>query len=156
MRQACVLGKEPACSSSFKSRCMRNLFIALDGPDAQFASEELSRTKPTINADETLKDRRAQRCELGSTHLMLERHPIFVGTTTQVVISLSSRESEFDSAVRGACRTLELAALMLDLSFTMQAELRTDNTAAKGLASRRGARHIHCPALWLQQGIARR
>ena len=43
--------------------------------------------------------------------------------------------------------------------FSMQADLRTDSTAAKGPTSRRGAgqvRHVHCPALWLQQAIARR
>ena len=95
----------------------------------------------------------------GCTHLMLGRHPVFPGTRTQAVISLSSGENEFYAAVRGACRTLGLAALMSDFGFSMQAELRTDCTAAKGLASRRGAgqvRHIHCPALWLQQAIARR
>ena len=37
--------------------------------------------------------------------------------------------------------------------------LATDSSAAKGMASRRGAgtvRHIHCPALWLQHAVARR
>ena len=45
----------------------------------------------------------------GCAHLMLGRHPIFAGITT--------------------------AALMLDLGFSLQAELRTDSTSAKGLAS---------------------
>ena len=51
-----------------------------------------------------------------------------------------------------------LAALTLDMGFSVQAVLRTDSTPAKGLASRRGAgqvRHIHCPVLWLQQAVAR-
>ena len=37
--------------------------------------------------------------------------------------------------------------------------LGTDSSAAKGIASRRGAgsvRHIHGPSLWLQQTVARR
>ena len=41
----------------------------------------------------------------------------------------------------------------------MGIDLITDSTAAKGMASRRGAakvRHVHCPALWLQQAVARR
>ena len=41
----------------------------------------------------------------------------------------------------------------------MDPELVTDSSAAKGMASRRGAgkvRHIHCPALWLQQAVARK
>ena len=141
-------------------------------------------TQPTINSDETtegnltapkaavvlpatahtLQDRGTQRCALGSTpwdlrmHLVLGRHPICAGTTTQALISLTTGESEFYAGVRGACSTLGLAALMLDLGFRTQAEPRTDSTAAKGLASRPGARqvrHIHCPALWLQQVITR-
>ena len=52
----------------------------------------------------------------------------------QSVISLSSRETEFYAAVRGACRTLGLATLMLDLGLSMKVELRTNTTAAKGLA----------------------
>ena len=41
---------------SFKSRCMRILFITLDRPDVQFASKDISRVMahPTISADETL------------------------------------------------------------------------------------------------------
>ena len=79
-------------------------------------------------------------------HLMLRRHPIVAGTTTPAVISLSSAKSEFYAAVQGACRTLGLA-LMTDLGFRIRAELCTDGTAGKGLASRRGAgqvRHILC------------
>ena len=37
------------------------------------------------------------------------------------------------SVVSGPCRTLELAALSLDFGFGVQAELRTDSTAAEGL-----------------------
>ena len=100
-------------------------------------------------AAHSFQDRRTQRCELGRllcdteelrvhTHLMLGSHPIFAETTTQAVISLSLG-SEFCAVVCVACRTLGLSALMLDLGFGRQAELRTDSTAAKGLASRRGA-----------------
>ena len=70
------------------------------------------------------------------TRFLLERHQIFVGTTTQAVTSL-----------------------MLDLCFILHAELRTDGTAATGSASRRGTgqeRHIHCKGLSLQHTIARR
>ena len=99
------------------------------------------------------------RKSTGCTHLMFGRHPIFSGSATQTVIALSSGESEFYSAVRGACRLLGMQALMKDLGFDVGAELGTDSSASKGLASRRGAgqvRHIHCPALWLQQAVSRR
>ena len=68
----------------------------------------------------------------GCTHLMLERHPTFAGTTTQAVISLSSRESKLYAAVLGACRTLGLKALMLELSFSVQTEVRTESTSFQG------------------------
>lgn len=93
------------------------------------------------------------------THVKLGSHPIFAGSSTQTIISLSSGESEFYGAVRAACRLLGMQSLLRDLGFELKANLYTDSTAAKGLASRRGAgrvRHIHCPALWLQQAIANR
>ena len=77
---------------------------------------------------------------------MFGRHPIFSGSATQTVIALSSGESEFYSAVRGACRLLGMKSLLKDLGFDLAAELGTDSSASKGLASRRGAgqvRHIH-------------
>ena len=93
------------------------------------------------------------------THLMHGCHPIFSGSSTQTIISLSSGEAEFYGGVRAACRLLGLQSLFRDLGFELPVTLHTDSTAAKGLASRRGAgrvRHIHCPALWLQQAIAKR
>ena len=99
--------------------------------------------------------RRSTTC----THLNIGQHPIFAGSSTQIVIGLSSGESEFYGAVRSACRALGLASLAQDIGWTLSPHLVTDSSAAKGMASRRGAgsvRHIHCPALWLQQVISNR
>jgi hypothetical protein len=186
---------EGSRATTFRSTCMRNLFLALDRPDLQFVAKEISRvmSKPTVYADETLKgvarylrgnprvvwqyprqpmvskvvgltDANWGACPVtrkstSSTHLMLGRHPIFSASSTQAIIALSSGESEFYGAVKTACRLLGLRSLLSDLKLDMAAELVTDSTSAKGMASRRGAgrvRHIHCPALWLQQAIARR
>ena len=90
---------------------------------------------------------------------MLGVHPIWSGSSTQTIISLSSGEAEFYGAVKAACRTLGLKSLLSDLGFEWPADLVTDSTACKGMASRRGAgkvRHIHCPALWLHQVVSRR
>jgi len=46
-----------------------------------------------------------------------------------------------------------------ELGFSVQGVLGTDSSASKGMSSRRGAgkvRHLHTPALWLQQQIVRR
>ena len=93
------------------------------------------------------------------SHLMFGKHPIFAGSSTQSIISLSSGEAEFYGSVKTACRLLGLKSLLMDLKMQLEADLCTDSSAAKGMASRRGAgsvRHIHCPALWLQQAIALR
>ena len=85
-----------------------------------------------LQSVEVVATRKVSEC----TRFLLERHPIFVGTTTQVVTSL-----------------------MLDLCFILHAELRTDGTAATGSASRRRAgqeSHIHWKGLSLQHTIARR
>ena len=52
-----------------------------------------------------------------------------------------------------------MTSLPRDLGFEVAAEMGTDRSASKDLASRRGAgqvRHIYCPALWLQQAVSRR
>ncbi len=90
---------------------------------------------------------------------MVGRHPLAAASTTQPILSISSGESDFYGAVRTACRLLGLQSLMRDIGWDAEARLGTDSLAAKGMASRRGAgtvRHIHCPALWLQQAISRR
>ena len=46
------------------------------------------------------------RKSTSATYLMLGEHPIFAGSSTQTILSLSSREAEFYGAVRCACRTL--------------------------------------------------
>ena len=86
-------------------------------------------------------------------------HTIATGSSTQTVLSLSVGESEFYGAVKTACRLLGLQMLLRDMHVEVAARLGTDSSSAKGMASRRGAagvRHIHTPALWLQQTVARR
>ena len=46
-----------------------------------------------------------------------------------------------------------------DLGQSMGLVVRTDSSAAKGIASRRGVskvRHLHTPCLWVQQRVFRR
>ena len=99
------------------------------------------------------------RKSTSSTYLMMGRHPIYSGSSTQSIIALSSGEAEFYGAVKTACRLMGLSSLLKDLKIEVDSILVTDSTACKGMASRRGTgkvRHIHCPALWLQQAISRK
>ena len=86
-------------------------------------------------------------------------HMLRSTSTTQGVISMSSGEAEFYSAVKGASIAMGITALFKDLGVEMKkpAELRVDSTACLGMARRKGAgrvRHIHTPTLWLQQAVA--
>ena len=80
-------------------------------------------------------------------------------STTQAVISLSSGEAEFYSAVKAASIGLGVVALMRDMGISHSKSflLRVDSTACLGMAGRKGAgrvRHIHTPCLWLQRAVA--
>ena len=79
-----------------------------------------------------------------------------MAASTQATVALSTGEAEFYATVRTACRSLGVVALARDMGAQLAARLSTDSSAAKGLASRRGAggvRHIATPALWLQDAV---
>ena len=80
-------------------------------------------------------------------------------STVQEPIGLSSGESEFYAAVKGGAALLGLDALMKDwgVDTLPVLVLKTDSSAAKGFASRRGLgrnRHVSTRFLWLQDAIA--
>ncbi len=99
------------------------------------------------------------RKSTSSTVLKHGSHLLAALSTTQAVIGLSSGEAEFYAAVKGASRVIGAVAMMADLQVQLLPRLWTDSSSAKGMASRRGAgkvRHIHTPALWLQQWVSRK
>jgi len=72
---------------------------------------------------------------------------------------LSVGEAEFYALVELASRLLGTAIMVRELGAHLEAVLATDSSAARGVASRRGAgkiRHIHTPSLWLQQQVVRK
>ena len=82
-------------------------------------------------------------------------------STTQAIVSLSSGESEFYSAVKGCSVAMGIKSLMKDMGLVLSQPilLKVDSTACLGMAGRKGAgrvRHIHTPCLWLQQCVASR
>ena len=73
------------------------------------------------------------------------------------MIALSSEEAEFYSIVKGASISMGLANLLLDLGVKLKIQIKTDASAAKGIASRRGVgkiRHIEVSQLWIQEKVA--
>ncbi len=78
--------------------------------------------------------------------------------TTQAVISLSSGESEFYSAVKSASIGLGSVSMATDagIAYKRPVDIRIDATAGTCLAGRRRAgrvRHIHTSTLWLQRAV---
>ena len=88
---------------------------------------------------------------------MLGSHMIKSWATTQGVIALSSGEAENYGIVKGASVALGLRNMLDDLGMKVKIRVKTDASAAKGIASRRGAgkvRHIEVSQLWVQDKVA--
>ena len=76
---------------------------------------------------------------------------------TQAIIALSSGEAEYYGMVRGASEAMGLRSLMSDLGVDRRIRVRTDASAAKSIASRRGlgkVQHIEVNQLWLQEKVS--
>ena len=76
---------------------------------------------------------------------MVGSHIIKGWSSTQAGIALSSGEAEYYGMVKGASLGLGLKALMGDLGIDSKVRIRTDASAAKGIATRKGlgkVRHI--------------
>ena len=75
-------------------------------------------------------------------------------STTQGVIALSSGEAEYYGMVKGASQALGMKSMMTDFDIEVKIEVKTDSSAAKGMATRKGSgkvRHIEVCQLWLQE-----
>ena len=92
--------------------------------------------------------------------LMFGNHVIKTWSTTQAVIALSSGETEYYSLVKGASVSMGIKALINELNpdthVRMRIRIKTDASAAKGIAARRGigkVRHIEVTQLWVQEKV---
>jgi len=88
--------------------------------------------------------------------ITIGNHVIKSWSNTQSVIALSSGEAEYYGMVKGASMALGIRSMLADLGVTLQIRLRTDASAAKGIATRRGlgkVRHIEVNQLWLQDKV---
>ena len=102
-----------------------------------------------------LRTRRSTSCCM----VFWGQHLVRSSSTTQAVVSLSSGEAEFYSAVKGASIGLGTESLMKDMGVRAAKTplLQVDSSACLGMAGRRGAgrvRHIHTPCLWIQRSVA--
>ena len=78
-------------------------------------------------------------------------------SSTQSVIAGSSGEAEYYGIVKGGSNSLGMRSLMNDLGVTVRIHIKSDASAAIGIASRRGLgkiRHLEVSQVWLQQRVA--
>ena len=88
---------------------------------------------------------------------MFGRHMIKSWSTTQNVVALSSGEAEYYGLVKGGAMGIGFKNMMSEMGVTLGIRLKTDASAAKGIASRRGmgkVLHIEVNQLWLQDKVA--
>ena len=84
-------------------------------------------------------------------------HLIKSWSSTQNIIALSSGEAEFYGLVKGASQGIGVKNLLKEYGVEAKVTIKTDASAAKGIASRRGSgkvRHIEVSQLWVQDKVA--
>ena len=77
-------------------------------------------------------------------------------SSTQALISLSSGEAEYYGIVKASSVGLGIKAMLSDMGCTLELDIFTDASAAKGIASRRGlgkTRHVAVHFLWVQERV---
>ena len=85
-------------------------------------------------------------------------HCVKTHRKTQESIALSSGEPEFYGIVQAASHGLGVRGVLEDIGVPVGIRIRTDSSAAKSLASRRGlgkVRHADVRELWIQERAQR-
>ena len=88
--------------------------------------------------------------------MMRGSHLLKHWSTTQPTIALSSGEAELGGLCKGAANGIGLRSVAHDLGIGLSIRLRSDATAALGIARRLGIgkiRHLDTSLLWIQQKI---
>ena len=86
----------------------------------------------------------------------LGSHIIKSWSTTQGSIALSSGEAELYAIVEGAAKAMGVQSTMTDMGSTIDIQLYTDSSAAKGVVQRNGVgkiRHLQTKYLWVQAAL---
>ena len=89
---------------------------------------------------------------------MFGKHCINDYSQTQEAVALSSGATEFYGIVKAATMGLGMKGLMADLGLEVGVQVNTDSSAARSIASRKGAgrvRHVEVRELWVQEKVRR-
>ena len=100
--------------------------------------------------------RRSRKSTSGGI-LYVGRTAVRAWSSNQAVITLSSGEAEYYSALKGASSALGLQAMMRDIGMRVKVVLHTHSSAARGIihtAVLGKLRHREVGYLWLQAAVA--
>ena len=89
--------------------------------------------------------------------ITMGNHTVKTWSSTQAVIAQSSGEAKFYAMVKGGSQGMGMQSMLKDLGWEVGIVIKTDASAAKGIANRRGlgkVRHIDVNQLWLQDQVA--
>ena len=86
-------------------------------------------------------------------------HLIHHWSSTQSTVALSSAEAELNGITKGMVETMLVKHFCNDFRCNLDIVLKTDSSAAVGIAQRQGAgkvKHLECRQLWVQERLARK
>jgi hypothetical protein len=110
----------------------------------------------TVFVDTDFAGCRVTRRSTNGGTMMRGTHCIKHWSSTQPTIALSSGEAELGGLCRGAANAIGLRSVARDLGIGLSLRIRSDATAALGIARRLGIgkiRHLDTSLLWIQQKI---
>ena len=110
----------------------------------------------TVFVDTDFAGCRVTRRSTNGGVMMRGSHCIKHWSTTQPTIALSSGEAELGGLCKGAANAIGLRSVARDLGICLTLRIRSDATAALGIARRLGIgkiRHLDTSLLWIQQKI---
>ena len=124
----------------------------------QYPAQEPSRAHLEVHVDSDWAGDTVTRRSTSGVIARRGRHLPRHSSTVQIVIGLSSAESEYYALTKGGWSGLGLQSWFADWNLKLQLSLHTDSSSAKAIASRRGTgkstRHIQTRMLWLQERVA--
>lgn len=109
-----------------------------------------------LNVDTDFAGRRVTRRSTSGGVALRGTHCIRHWSSTQRTIALSSGEAELGGLAKGIPQGIGIRSIAADLGIDLRLRLRTDATAAMGMARRLGVgtlRHLDTSLLWVQDHV---
>ena len=87
------------------------------------------------------------------------QHCLHHWSSTQATIALSVGEAELNASIKASVEAIGMRDMSRDVGLVRRCEVRSDSSAAKGIAQRQGCgklKHLSTKQLWIQTAVASR